>query len=293
MPAPSLERNTLIGLVASIALAAGKLIAGIVGHSSALIADAVESFADTIGSIVVWRALRVADKPPDDTHPYGYGKAEAVAALLVGGLLLVAAAFIVIKSFQEMLTPHSAPESWTLAVLIAVIVVKETLFRVVLNGAELGDSDAARADAWHHRSDAVTSAAALVGVTVAIWGPRWFGIPELVLADEIAALLASGVIAITATRLIAPARRELLDAAAPQLAAAVRATASSIDGVRLVEKIHTRKSGRGYHVDMHLHVDPNLTVLVAHSLAGRVRAQIRATHPHVRDVLIHVEPAQS
>ncbi|MGE3108511.1 MAG: cation diffusion facilitator family transporter [Phycisphaerales bacterium] len=290
--APALARNTILGLLASVALAIGKLLAGLIGHSTALIADALESFADTIGSIVVWRALQVADKPPDAAHPYGYGKAEAVAALIVGGLLLLAAGFIVVHSFEELLTPHRAPAAWTLWVLVAVILVKEALFRLVLRGAELGDSDAARADAWHHRSDAVTSAAALIGVSVAIFGPRWFDAPRLVLADEIAAIAASGVIALTATRLVRPALHELLDAAAPALAAAVRQTAADIPGVRLVEKIHARKSGRGYLVDMHLHVDPDLSVRVSHSLAGQVRAAIRRQHASVRDVLIHIEPAE-
>jgi cation diffusion facilitator family transporter len=120
-----LQRNTVIGLAASLVLSAGKLLAGVLGHSSALIADAVESLADTVGSIVVWQGLRVADRPSDEDHPYGYGKAEAVAAFCVGALLLVAATVIVVKAFQEILTPHHAPAAWTLIVLVGVIAVKE------------------------------------------------------------------------------------------------------------------------------------------------------------------------
>jgi cation diffusion facilitator family transporter len=293
MGTASLERNTLIGLGASVVLAAGKFVAGVVGHSSALIADAVESLADTIGSIIVWRSLRVADRPADAAHPYGYGKAEALAALCVGALLLIAAAFIVIKASGDMLTPHQAPEAWTLLVLVGVIVVKEGLFRLVLKGAEIEASDAARADAWHHRADAITSAAAVIGVSLAIWGPRVFGVDRLVLADEAAAMVASGIIVMTGVRLMKPSLRELLDAASPELAEQVRATAASVGGVELVEKVEARKSGRGYLVDMHVHVDPHMSVQAAHGLAGVVKAHVKALHPKVRRVLIHVEPGQA
>lgn len=291
MGADRLQRNTMIGLVVSVVLAGSKLAAGVVGNSTALVADAVESLADTIGSLVVWHALRVADKPPDDQHPYGRGRAEALAAIAVSGLLLAAGALIVVRSVEGMLKPHDAPAPWTLAVLAAVIVVKEGLFRLVLKGAELDGSDAARADAWHHRSDAVTSGAAFVGVTVAVWGPGYFGIPALVLADEVAALVACGIIVMTAIRLLRPALHEVLDAAAPEFIQQVRQTAGAVEGVRLVEKVHARKSGRGYYVDMHLHVDPELSVRLAHALSGKVRATLRAGNPLVRDVLIHIEPS--
>lgn len=287
-----LQRNTTIGFAASIALALVKLVAGTWGRSSALVADAVESLADTIGSVLVWQALRVAAKPPDKDHPYGYGKAEALAALAVGALLVVAALYIVAKAFHEIVTPHEAPAPWTLAVLVAVVFVKELLFRFVMRGADAFDSDAARADAWHHRSDAITSAAAFVGVTVAVWGPAAFNVPALVLADEAAAILASGIILITATRLMRPALRELLDAAAHEMAERVAAAARRIEGVAAVEKVFVRKSGSGYHVDMHLHVDPDLSVRVAHALAGQVKATLRAEFANLTGVLIHVEPSE-
>jgi cation diffusion facilitator family transporter len=290
MSVDTLQRNTVIGLAASLGLSAGKLLAGVIGHSSALMADAVESLADTIGSIVVWHGLRVAGRPSDEDHPYGYGKAEAVAALCVGALLLVAATVIVVKAFQEILTPHRAPAAWTLIVLVGVIVVKEALFRFLLRGADMLESDAARADAWHHRADAITSAAAFVGITIAIWGPGLFQSPELVLADEVAAMVASGIILFTGLRLMRPSLRELLDANAPDLAEKVRTTATQVEGVRLVEKLHARKSGRGYHVDMHLHVAGDMDVRAAHALSGKVKAHVRERHPSVQRVLIHIEP---
>ncbi|QOI99901.1 MAG: cation transporter [Phycisphaeraceae bacterium] len=290
MASAELERNTLIGLAVSVILAAGKIIAGVLGRSSALIADGVESLADTVGSVVVWMGLRVADREPDAAHPYGYGRAETVAALTVGGLLIAAAMLIVVNAVGDIMTPHDAPAAWTLIVLVVVVAVKEFLFRRVLRGAERFDSDAAKADAWHHRSDAITSAAAFIGVLIAVVGPGLFDAPRLVLADEAAAIVASGVILLTAARLIRPALLELLDASSPELASAVRATAAGVEGVRVIEKVHARKSGRGFLVDMHVHVAPEMEVRAGHALAGKVKATVLAAHPRVRHVLIHVEP---
>ncbi len=286
-----LKANAILGLLASLVLALAKFLAGVFGHSSALVADAVESLADTVGSIVVWQGLRLAAKPADEDHPYGYGKAEALAALIVGFLLLLAAAGIVYKAFLEVLTVHSPPATWTLWVLISVVVVKEALYRRVIRAAKEQASDAARADAWHHRSDAITSAAALIGVAVAIYGPRWFGIPRLVLADEAAAMVASGLIVFTAISIMRDPLGELLDKTSKETAAQVRAVASGIEGVVEVEKLFARKSGRGYHVDMHLHVAPEMHVRDAHALSGKVKALVMSQIPSVKHMLIHIEPA--
>lgn len=287
-----LKRNTILGLGFSLILAGAKLAAGIWGHSSALVADAVESFADGIGSIIVLQGLRLSARPADERHPYGYGKAEALAALIVGILLIFAAIGIVYQAFQEILTPHSAPASWTLWVLIAVIVVKEWLFRLINRGAAETDSDAARADAWHHRSDAITSAAALIGVATAIYGPRWFGVNQLVLADEAAAMIASGLIVFTGVGIMRDPLSELLDRRQHRIEEDVRRYASEVEGVVAIEKLFARKSGRVYHIDMHLHVVPTMTVHDAHSLGGRVKAHVKSRLPNVGGVLIHIEPAE-
>lgn len=284
-------RATTVGLGASIVLAGGKLAAGILGHSTALIADAIESFADAGSSLVVLQGMRVARQPPDEDHPYGHGKAEAVSALIVCVMLLIAAALIIISATQQLLVEHQAPRPWTLIVLLSVIVVKELLFRFVLAAAHRDKSGAAEADAWHHRADAITSLAAFIGVTVAIWGPGWFNMPRLVIADEVAALLASGVIIYTAMRLLHGPLHELLDAAPPELLEQVRNAAAGVESVRDVEKVLARKSGKQYLVDMHLHVDPAMNVRDAHALSGKVKATIRREVPIVRDVLIHIEPA--
>ncbi len=289
--AQPLERNTILGFVASIALAIFKFGAGWLGNSTALLADAVESLADTIGSIFVWHALRVAARPADRKFPYGYGKAQALASLGIGLLLMLAALFIIAESFHQIAIPHSAPKSWTLIVLAVVVVVKEGLFRVVQRGARDFNSDAAHADAWHHRSDAITSLAALIGVSLAIWGPQLLHWPAMVLADEVAALLASGIILLTAWGLVQPAFSELLDAASPGLAQRIDEIVSQIEGVVDVEQVLVRKSGAGYLVDMHMHVPGDLSVQVAHNLTGKVKAVLRSQIPELVTILIHVEPA--
>ncbi len=293
MPSTDLQRNTIVGFFASIMLAVLKLAAGVWGQSTALVADAIESLADTVGSVLVWQALRVASKPADRNHPYGYGKAEALASLGVGVLLVAAALFIAAKALHEIVIPHQPPAAWTLIVLVAVIAVKEILFRFVMRGADEFNSDAARADAWHHRSDSITSRAAFVGVSLAVWGPRWFHIESLVFADEVAAILASGVILMTAWHLSRPALSELLDAAAHDMVDRVVTVAKGVDGVWVIEKVFVRKSGPGYHLDMHLHVDPELTIRAAHALAGKVKSILKSEIPSLTSVLIHVEPGET
>jgi divalent metal cation (Fe/Co/Zn/Cd) transporter len=204
--------------------------------------------------------------------------------------LLVAAIVIVVKAFREILTPHDAPAVWTLIVLVGVIAVKEAMFRFVLRGANMLESDAARADAWHHRADAITSAAAFVGITIAIWGPGLFHLAS-------SSSRSAGRIRLTPVKKMTPLA--IIAAAssartsrgnAPDLADKVRAIASQVEGVRLVEKLHARKSGRGYHVDMHLHVAADMDVRAAHSVSGKVKAHVRERHPNVLGVLIHIEP---
>lgn len=291
MERSSLLRNTLLGLVASLFLSGIKFLAGVVGHSSALVADAVESFADAIGSLLVWQALRVASRPADEKHPYGYGKAEAIGALAVGCLLVIAALWIAWESIRTWAGEPSSPEPWTLLVLLLVIGVKELLFRRLAEGAKEEQSSAAHADAWHHRADAISSLAALVGVAIAVWGPKWTGQAWLAAADEWAALVAAAIILGTAWSILMPALRELLDADEPEMAEQVRKVAEQVEGVREVEKLHVRKSGAGFYADLHLHVPADLSVDQAHRLGGKVKALLLKEIPALRQVLIHIEPA--
>lgn len=267
-------------------LAGSKLAAGIFGHSHALVADAVESFADIFSSLIVWRGLVVAAAPPDEDHPYGHGKAEPIAAAIVSVMLLGAALWIAVQAVQEIMEPHQSPAPFTLAVLLVVIVIKESLFRYVIREGEAVDSTAVRSDAWHHRSDAITSVAAGIGITVSLIGGKGFEA-----ADDVAAIAAAGIIAWNGWRMLQPALNELMDTAPdPELIAHLRRIAAATPGVDNVEKCLVRKVGYQYFADMHVEVDPQMTVQRSHEIAHDVKDRIRAALPEISDVLIHIEP---
>jgi cation diffusion facilitator family transporter len=281
-------RATLIGMMVNVILAAGKLLAGVVGHSHALVADGIESVADLLSSAIVWSGLVVASAPADADHPYGHGKAEPLAAATVAGLLLAAALGIIIKSIHEIPSSHHRPEAFTLLVLAIVVPVKEILFRFVLHEGRSVESVAMRSDAWHHRSDAVTSLAAAIGISIAlVGGPRYAA------ADDYAAVAAALFIAWNGWSLLRPALAELMDTSPGSgLAAEIQFIARHIPGVDAIEKCFVRKMGYQYFVDMHVEVDPQMTVADGHEIAHRVKDQVREKLPKVRDVLVHIEPSK-
>lgn len=271
----------------NVVLATGKLAAGICGHSHALVADAVESFADIFSSIIVWRALVVAAQPADADHPYGHGKAEPIATAVIATVLLLAAAGIAVQAVREIIHPHQSPAPYTLLVLLAVVVIKEALFRFVFREGISVQSSAVRSDAWHHRSDAITSLAAAIGISVALVGG-----PGYASSDDVAAIVAAGIIAWNGWRLLRPALDELMDAAPdPLVTEEIRSIARTIGGVQEVEKCLVRKMGYHFFVDMHVEVDPAMTVRQAHDIAHEVKNSVRHRLPMVYDVLVHVEPA--
>ena len=284
-------RAAQLGLLANAGLAAVKLVAGIVGNAYALVADAIESMADVVGSLIVWRGLAVAALPADEDHPFGHGKAEAIAAAAVAVLLLGAAVGVAWEAVQEIRTPHHLPASWTLVVLVAVMVAKWALARRVESvGAEIG-STAVRADAWHHLSDALTSAAAFVGIAVALVGSRMTGSARWAAADDWAALVAACVIAFNGWRLMRPALHDLMDRMpSDEVVAPVRAAAGSVPGVLGTEKLHIRKAGLGYRVIIHVLADGSMTLDEGHALAHRVQDAICGAVPRVQTVLVHMEP---
>lgn len=282
-------RTTQVGLLTNTALAIVKVIAGIAGHSQALIADGIESSADVCSSLVVWSGLRISARSADDDYPFGYGKAEPLSALAVGLLLILAALMIAVESVRQILTPHLTPRPFTLVVLVAVVLIKEVLFRRVIRvGADVG-STAVQADAWHHRSDAITSAAAFVGISVAlIGGPGWEA------ADDWAALLASVIIVYNAIGVIRPATQDLMDRApGDEMISRVAAAAAAVPGVSAIEKLKVRKAGMGYYVDLHVQADPAMPLHAAHVLSGMVKSAIREAVPEVTGALIHMEPYEA
>ncbi len=282
-------RATFTGLAVNTVLAGSKLAAGILGHSHALIADSVESLADIFSSLIVWRGLVVAAEPADEDHPYGHGKAEPIAAAIVSAMLLVAAAWISSTALGEIRHPHLSPAPFTLVVLLAVIAVKEMLFRFVLRAADSVESSAVKADAWHHRSDAITSLAAGIGISIALIGGKGYES-----ADDLAAVAAALVIAWNGWRLLRPALNELMDRSpSRELVEGIRRLAETAPEVIHVEKCLVRKMGHQYYVDMHVEVDPQMTVLRSHEIAHEVKDKIRNRFSRVRDVLVHIEPASA
>jgi len=279
-------RFALLGIVVNALLAIGKITAGVIGNTYALIADGIESSLDIFGSLAIWFGLKVAAEPPDADHPYGHGKAEPVAAIIVSLVVLGAAIGLAVQSVREILTPHHAPAPFTLAVLVLVVVVKEVLFRKVLAAGQEIDSGAVETDAWHHRSDAITSIAAFIGISIAlIGGPGWEP------ADDWAALFACVLIGYNGWHLLRKALHDVMDPApAPEMQENVRAIAAAVPGVTALDRCLIRKSGLEYFVDLHVGVDPEMSVREGHRIAHAVRDAIREAHPAINEVLVHLEP---
>ncbi len=280
-------RTTIWGVLTNTLLAVTKAIAGILGNSYALIADAIESTTDIASSLIVWGGLKISGLPPDEDHPYGHGKAEPLAATVVALALFAAAAGIAIQSVREIVTPHHAPAPFTLAVLLIVVIVKETLYRRVFNVGTSIRSTVVKSDAWHHRSDAITSAAAAAGIAIALIGGDGYES-----ADDWAALFASAIIVVNAFRIIRPAINEVMDRApSPDIELAVRDLAARVPGVVGLDKCFVRKMGFSYYVDLHVTVDGTHTVRVGHDIAREVKRAILASRTDIADVLIHIEPS--
>lgn len=277
------------GLLINAVLVLVKLIAGIVGHANALVADAVESSADIFSSLIVWMGLSIAARPADEDHPYGHGKAEPLAAGVVSLMLLGAAVGISILAIREIRTPHHLPAPFTLFVAAGVIIVKEILYRRVSRvGKDVG-STAVTADAWHHRADAVSSLAAFIGISIALIGGRGWEA-----ADDWAALVAAILVAVNGVRTLRPAISGLMDEA-PDTTVKVRAmeAACSVEGVRRVENLKLRRSGLGFYVDLHVQADPFISLEDAHEIAARVKYAILDAIPNAVNVLVHMEPFRS
>jgi cation diffusion facilitator family transporter len=289
-PASNMQRGAriaLMGMMVNVVLAAAKISAGLFGNSYVLIADGIESALDIAGSAVIWGGLKFAARPPDETHPYGHGKAEPLAAGLVAMGVLLASVALAIQSVREIFVPHHGPAAFTLVVLIVVVAVKEFLYRIVMRLGKNVESTAVLTDAWHHRADALTSVAAFIGISLAlIGGEKWYS------ADDWAALFACAVIATNGWRLLFPALREMLDTAPRgEIVSKIQKAAASVEGVMNVEKCLVRKMGISFYVDLHVGVDGSISVREGHDIAHRVKDAIKDTDARIADVLVHVEPA--
>lgn len=277
---------TYLSIFGNAALAIVKGIVGVFGNSYALVADAIESTSDVLSSILVLVGLKYAAKPADENHPYGHGKAEPLITFVVVAFLIASAVIIAYTSILNIQTPHELPETYTLIVLAVIIVIKEMFYRIVVKKGEEINSTSVKADAWHHRSDAITSFTAFVGISIALWlGDGYES------ADDWAALLASGFIVFNAFLIFRPALSEIMDEHVyDEMVAEIRVVAHSVDGVQGTEKCFVRKAGLDFLVDLHLIVDGEQSVHAGHEIAHSVKTKLLQEFPEIVNVLIHVEP---
>ena len=279
-------RTTYFSLVSNASLAIIKGLAGFFGHSYALIADAIESTTDIFASLLVLLGLKYAKRPADENHPYGHGKIEPLITFVVVAFLVTSATIIAYESIQNIQTPHRTPEPWTLIVLGVIIIWKEVSFQVVIRKSKETHSTSLRADAWHHRSDAITSVMAFIGISIALLFGEGYET-----ADDWAALFASSFILYNSYLIFRPALGEIMDEHQyDDLVAEIRKHSLEVPGITGTEKCYIRKSGITYHVDLHAIVDGDISVRAGHSIAHHLKDHLYDTIPNLGHVLIHIEP---
>ena len=281
-------RTTYFSIVGNAGLAIIKGLAGFFGNSYALIADAIESTADIFSSFLVLFGLKYASRPADKNHPYGHGRAEPLITFLVVGFLITSATIIAYESIKNIGTPHELPKIWTLFVLIPLIIWKEISFQLVIRKAKETNSSSLKADAWHHRSDAITSIAALIGISIALYFGNGYET-----ADDWAALFASGFILYNSYKIFRPALGEIMDEHLyDDLVADIRKVSLSCAGVVATEKCFVRKAGMKYHVELHAIVQADITVKFGHEIAHNLKDTLLNEIPQLGHVLIHIEPTE-
>lgn len=279
-------KATYFSLIGNTSLAIIKGLAGFFGNSYALIADAIESTTDIFSSFLVLFGIKYSNRPADENHPYGHGRAEPLITFLVVGFLIISAVIIAHESIINIQTPHNLPKTWTLFVLGAIIIWKEISFRIVLKRSVESNSSSLKADAWHHRSDAITSVAAFVGISIALFLGKGYES-----ADDWAALFASTFILYNSYLIFRPALGEIMDEHLyDDVVLSIRKVAGTVEGIVTTEKCFIRKSGMKYHVDLHAVVDATISVKAGHDLAHTLKDTLRAEIPELGHVLIHIEP---
>ncbi len=279
-------KASYFSIFGNAALAIIKGVTGIFGNSYALIADAIESTTDVFASLLVLLGLRYSARPADENHPYGHGRVEPLVTFAVVGFLVVSATIIVMESIENIQTPHKVPKPYTLLVLGAIIIIKEIFYRFISRKSEETKSSSLKADAWHHRSDAITSLMAFIGISIALVMGKGYET-----ADDWAALLASGFILFNAYLIMRPALGEIMDEHLyDDLVEEIREISHTVPGVIETEKCFVRKTGMTFHVDLHVVVDGELTVNKGHEIAHDLKNTLLEEIPDIADILIHIEP---
>lgn len=279
-------KTVYFSIIGNTGLAIIKGLAGVFGNSYALIADAIESTTDIFSSFLVLFGIKYSSRAPDKNHPYGHGRAEPLVTFMVVGFLIFSAIIIAYQSIVNIGTPHELPESYTLIILGAIIIWKEVSYRIVVKKSKETNSSSLKADAWHHRSDALTSVAAFVGISIAlIFGKGYES------ADDWAALFASVFILYNSYMIFRPALGEIMDEHFyDDLIEEIRKVSHTVEGVVNTEKCLIRKAGMKYHVDLHARVDGSITVKQGHDIAHDLKDTLNREIPELGQVLIHVEP---
>jgi len=281
-------KATYFSIVGNVCMALIKGFAGFFGNSYALIADAIESTTDIFASFLVLFGIKYSNRPADENHPYGHGRAEPLITFLVVGFLITSATIIAYESFNNIATPHELPKPWTLVVLGAIIIWKEYSFRLVMKRSVESNSSSLKADAWHHRSDAITSVAAFTGISIALVLGKGYES-----ADDWAALFAAGFIFYNSYFIFRPALGEIMDEHLyDDLIAAIRKVAHQVDGIVNTEKCFIRKAGMKYHVELHAIVNSEISVKEGHALAHILKDTLREEIQELGHVLIHIEPTE-
>lgn len=286
MEEKNLIKTTYFSILANFITALIKAIAGFFGNSYALIADAIESVTDIFSSVLVLVGIKYAQKPADKNHPYGHGKIEPLVTFLIVGFLIISATIIAFQSIENIRTPHKLPESWTLFVLGIIILWKEINFQIILRKSKQANSTILKAEAWHHRADAITSVTAFLGISVAIFLGEGY---ETI--DDWAALLASGIIFYNAYKIFIPALGEIMDENIyDDLSLKISNLSCSVEGIIGIEKCYIRKVGTKFCVDLHAVVNGNISVKEGHDLAHKLQFELRKKIPSLHHILIHIEP---
>ncbi len=280
------EKTVYFSILGSLGLAIIKWLAGFFGNSFALIADAIESTTDIFSSVLVLLGIKYSKRPADDNHPYGHGRIEPLVTFIVVIFLVISATVIAHQSIINLRTPHELPEAWTLFVLGAIILWKEISYHVVNRRAKLLNSTSLKADAWHHRSDAITSVAAFIGISIALWFGKGYEY-----ADDWAALFAAGFILYNCYHIFRPALGEIMDENLfEDMVSKVRELSLHVGGVLAIDKCYVRKIGMSFLIDIHAVVDPQLNVKQGHEIAHALKDYLILHMPEIANVFVHIEP---
>lgn len=283
------ELAAILSIAINLILAVLKGIVGVVSNSKALLADAVNSASDVAGSIAVYIGVRAAKQPPDEDHPYGHGKAESIAAIIVAVLLFMVGLEIGRSSIESFFQEIKAPGMSAIYVLVFSIIVKELMFRFKVKLGKRINSDAITVNAYEDRSDVFASSAAIIGIGAAIVGER-LGIDWLVYADPVAGVFVSVLVVIMAWKLGSESIHNTLDHVLhDEDTFEMREVIIGVEGVKKIDTLYAREHGHYVIVDLKISVDPYITVEAGHKIGKKVKEQL-IKHAHVQDVFVHVNP---